>query len=272
MQIRHAVCFCVALAAASTGACSSERDAPIKANPLATTDGFCTKWAEDACNETVVANCSATDAEACQAPQKAFCLEVVPSNGYSPDFAQECLDAVKTAYADAKLTREELGVVLQLGEPCDKLIKGAGEDGALCTDRSDCNTLAELECVKKAGEETGTCRIPRPVGGGFSCIEPDELCDDGFYCDGDNCLARKAEGRACASDDECVLEARCDVVTDLDAGTSTGTCVPRAELAQPCTQDADCKSNICTIGAAGSGRCVREVILSGSEPLCDNLR
>jgi len=271
MRIRHAIsCFAAAAVLAALGACSAPKSGPGSntPNPLATTDGFCAKWAENACSAAVVSACAAADAASCQESQKAFCLGLVPST-YSSQFAKECLDAVKAAYADADLTPEELGVVVGFADPCDRLIKGAGGDGAICQERADCNTLDSLDCVKKAGETTGECHVPVVVPGGISCIEPEKTCADGFYCDGSHCIERVAIGQPCASDDECSTDGRCD--SGSDAGT--GTCVARADVADPCTAPADCKSNICTIPTGQStGICVSQVRLSPAEPLCANLR
>jgi hypothetical protein len=271
MRIRHAFsCFAAAALLAAIGACSAPRSGPGSntPNPLATADGFCTKWAENACSTAVVSACSATDAAACQDSQKAECLRRLPV-GYSSEFAKQCLDAVKAAYADADLSQEELAVVRNFAEPCDKLIEGDGGDGAVCTDRTDCNTLQDLDCVKKAGEATGQCRVPDIVGGGISCVEPQKTCADGFYCDGSHCIERVAIGQPCANDDECTADARC--ASGSDGGT--GTCVARGDVTDPCTENADCKSDICvTLAGQSTGICLSQVRLTAESTLCASLR
>jgi len=271
MRIRYAFsCIAAAALLVAFGACSAPKSGPGSntPNPLATADGFCAKWAENACSAAVVSACAATDAAACQESQKADCVARLPV-GYSSQFAEDCLDAVKDAYTDADLTPAELAVVVGFAEPCDQLIKGAGGDGAICQDRAGCNTLQGLDCVKKAGETTGECRVPEVVGGGISCVEPQKTCVDGFYCDGSHCLERLAIGAACTSDDECSTDARCDSSSDAGAGT----CVARADVTDPCTEGADCKSNICTIPTGQStGICVLQVRLSAAEPMCASLR
>ena len=72
-------------------------------DPLATVSGFCQAWAELACTQEVVDLCAATDINACQRGQSAFCEDLVPSSGYDPKYAKDCLRAVEIAYSGTSL-------------------------------------------------------------------------------------------------------------------------------------------------------------------------
>src|SRR5687768_2764816 len=156
----------LALVAACGG---SEAGPGSGSTSLANAGSFCQSWAKAACNPSVVDACRAQDADSCIDSQQSFCLALLPSLGYDPKFAQECVDAVADAYADAELTSDELRVVLQLAAPCDRLIKGSGEAGDNCAEDIDCNTLSDLRCVIKTGEAQGSCQVPAEVGGGDPC-------------------------------------------------------------------------------------------------------
>ena len=230
---------------------------------LKTANAFCEAWGKAACNDNVVDACGGDDVDACVASQQSFCLDILPI-GYDPKYAQECLDAVSDAYADADLSTEELGVVLQLSEPCDRLIKGFGEVGATCSEDTDCNTLADLRCVIKAGETDGTCPVPVEVGGGDPCDGLALVCGGNYYCDGENCIRRKAEDAACTHDDQCTAETRCG---------EAETCVARLPDGDMCTADVQCQSHLCAIPRGGTeGVCVSEIRLSAGIALCEDLR
>lgn len=249
-------------------ACGGSEPGPgTGSSSLNTANSFCKAWGTAACNASVVDACGADEAEACVTSQQSFCLDLLPY-GYDPKYAQECIDAVEAAYADADLSAEELAVVLQLAAPCDRLIKGAGEAGATCAEDTDCNTLVDLRCVIKAGQSEGTCQVPVEVGGGDRCSGADQVCAAGYYCSGNNCIAHKEVGEECASDDECSPENRCTATVD-----AAGECVERLDEAEPCTADAECQSNLCAMArGATEGVCVSDIRLSAVIPLCQDLR
>jgi len=243
--------------------CSSAQSGPGSQDPYRDVGSFCEQWGKAACNKTVVTNCSAASADKCIAAQKEYCLALVSPSGYSSKFAKQCIQAVHDAYADAKLTASEYQVATSLGAPCDQLEKGPGAEGDSCTDDSGCNTLDGLHCVIRAGDSSGACYVPKVQDGGFPCDQPEQTCATGFYCDGSNCLARKAAGKACTDTEPCVETALC----------VSGTCQAKGQTSDPCADDSDCQSNICAI-AAGSvqGVCVDNIILGATEPLCTHLR
>ena len=251
--------------------CSAAKDGPgAGPDPLATESGFCNAWATNACNATVVEDCQAPDVDACISAQQAFCMSKLPS-GYEPDNAQACLDRVKLAYDDAELSIEDIRVVLQFGEPCDKLIRGSTATGGSCTLDTHCDTLNDEKCVIKPGSTEGACYEPVILGGGRSCDAPEETCEEGFYCDGNNCIERLGPDDPCGSDAECAADLRCVLVLADDAGVPTGSCQPRAVLSATCTTDNDCQSGYCSIGTTES-LCANMVTFGLREPVCEDLK
>lgn len=217
-------------------ACGGDDEEP---DPLRTREGFCAEWGEAACTKEVVSACAATDAEACAAAQAAHCMAVVSAGAYERSLARACLDSVRDAYADEKLTAAEAAVVLRGGAPCD------------------------FVCVEVDGE----CVPPEVVGGGQECSDAATICEEGFYCDGSNCLAVRTEGRACSDTIPCAEGLKCV------EGTSGMVCEAKAGPGQPCATGEDCVSGICTLPAGDDeGICANEIILSAAEPTCSDLR
>jgi hypothetical protein len=256
--------------------CGSDSDDDAPPNPLATVSGFCQAWAELACNPNVVNYCAADDADACQSSQSEFCEELVPSNGYDATNASDCLRAVENAYADGDLDADELMVVRALGGECSTLIRGDADEGEACDENSDCDTTAGFTCVQRAGDQ-GTCQVPREVDAGRSCSAADAVCDDGFYCDGRNCVERLPEDTECLDSSECAEDLRCEVTSNGEAGASgvpsgQGTCVPRAGTLDPCESHDDCVSGFCLALDGGAGECINQIRLARSEPICEQLR
>ncbi len=270
MKTRMLFWFAVGLFVACSG---SEEGPGTESDSLATPGTFCKAWAKAACNTSVVDYCDpgAGSADGCLQSQEEFCRDLLPT-GYNSKYAQACIDAVKAAYTDADLTSEELGIILNLDAPCDRLIKGAGNAGDTCLSSTDCNTLEDLRCIVKGDATSGTCQIPTPVGGGQKCSGADQVCADGFYCDGSNCLAYKDVGDVCSFDAECAPEQRCEIEA-TDAGTDSGTCVTRKTTGSDCIADAECQSHVCAIPrGADSGVCVSQVRLSAESAFCQDLR
>lgn len=257
-------------------------------------DTFCARWANRACNEDVVTACAAESDDACAATQKQFCLGLIPDGKYSPQSTDECLKAVEAAYSDAELDAEERDTVLHLQGPCALLVSGSAGKGASCMETGDCNTESGLVCVRKPGEGSGTCQEPEIVGAGFECTADNAVCEDGFYCDGENCIAKKGDGKPCSEDVPCKDEFKCEspdgeppAVPDAGAGAPDGglgdgggaatsaddrICVARLPNRAECTKDADCESRICAKARdSDSGRCTPTVVLSVNEAICNDL-
>ena len=247
--------------------CKVEDEPP---DPLASRAGFCDAWAANACQGKVVENCNANSVEDCKSAQSDFCRGILPES-YSSKHAEECLDAVKAAYKDASLSPDDIAVVVKLGAPCDQLSKGTVDEGESCETNDECNTAAGLICVIKLGSAKGTCATLEEVDGGMACDGDDQVCADGFYCDGENCIAHKKTGKPCDSgaDYECTPEDHCVTATDA----TEGTCEPRLALNKPCASDAECASGYCAIPPGDTmGQCASTIVLSRLEPLCSNLR
>lgn len=244
------------------GACGSSKSRA--GNIYASEEDFCQQWGKAACNTKVVSACSAASVESCISKQKEYCLGLVPPY-YSSKNAKVCIDKVKAAYADAKLTADEVVIVRDLGEPCDKLNKGPKLQGDPCVASDECDSLQDQVCVRKPGAPDGTCQVAKLVGGGFPCTAVDELCDVGFYCDGSNCIAKKGSGLTCSADVPCLEDFLCL------GPTGDMKCAAKGGLAVTCTNDDQCKSGICAKPATGSGKCVDSVVLTPTDPVCQSL-
>ncbi len=205
-------------------------------DPLATRGGFCVEWAKRACNDEVVDACAATDAEACQEAQVDHCESLVSASAYNRSLARGCLDAVRTALAKGELDADGAALVLRGEEACS------------------------FSCIE--GED-GTCIEPTVVAGGEECSDADTICDAGFYCDGDHCIAKRGAGRDCGADQPCRDDLNC--VGEVGAQV----CEERAANGAACTDDIDCQSGIC---AQGAQICASRIILSAAEPACELFR
>ncbi len=259
--------------------CTKKSD-PLTAK-LATAEGFCDDWAGRACNDHVVEACSAESKNSCIDSQKAFCGKLIPDGKYSDLTARACLSAVEAAYSDGILTASERDTVRHLANQCDHIVSGTGTAGKACLVDSDCDRDEDLSCVKKTSV-MGKCEKPpdKPIGGGHDCSAAEAVCEDGFYCDGSNCLAAKSVDDECSATVPCDATSRCldadgNVVgaTGADAGAATGICRARKAIGNTCTGDDDCTSGICTPKAGSAeGVCSKQVVLSPADPICSDLQ
>jgi hypothetical protein len=255
--MRHIAFFFCLAAVAAASSCSSEDGEPDSP------DAFCERFAEAACNTEVVQACQAADTSACRSSQVAFCLGQLPASGFSGETADECLDAVETAYADADLDAAELGTVARFEAPCDRLVRGPGLQGAVCSDRRDCDAPAGFECVLQRDQITGTCERAVPTGPGEDCSAVGSVCTEGFYCDGSHCIAGESLGEACITHEQCGVSGYCGLLSECEA---------RLPVRSPCGFDEQCSSGLCYQLSATEQVCTDRVRLSLSEPLCDDLR
>jgi hypothetical protein len=246
--------------------CGVDEETPP--DPLATREGFCDSWGQNACQQNVVDNCNAPSVEDCVDTQTHFCLDIVPEK-YSMAHARECLNAVKAAYSDAVLSADDIKLVIKLGPPCDQLSTGTSDERESCTENEDCNTAGGFVCVMKADDVLGSCEKPELVGGGKACDDPQQVCEADFYCNGKNCVAYTETGEVCAGDFECQPAEHCVVAVDA----TEGTCEPRLARSSVCATDNDCQSLYCAkADDETEGRCADKIVLSLNEPLCNNLR
>lgn len=261
------------------GACSGSESKGKGPNPLATVSGFCQAWAELACNPDTVDLCGGgDDIDACQRTQSNFCESIVPSVGYDPKYAKECLRAVELAYKETGLDAEQLLVVRQLGGECARLIRGSQLEGESCSEDIECDTIGGYVCVTRPGTE-GTCQIPEEVGAGLSCRDAAAVCEEGFYCDGRNCIERLPEDEPCIDTQECASDLRCEGATSGAGGAGgagsdeLGTCVPRiTRFDVPCEENDDCESGYCEQSGSAAGECISALQFSRHEPICEDLR
>lgn len=249
--------FILVLGLGAAAACSGEQPGPGAGNSrIRTESGFCTEWARAVCGANVVTACEYADGvDGCRDFQLGYCLNLVPS-GYSSAHAQDCINAAKTAFSDATITAEEASEVLNLGGNCSRLVDGGVAEGDPCSSDFDCNMVEENRCVIKPGNVEGTCHVPEPVGGGGRCDDAAAVCDDGFYCDGRNCVVVLEGDEPCVNDAECGSAALCVV-----GGDGIGLCTPKLESQGECMADNECVSSFCV-----SGRCRVRVNLSLDVP------
>lgn len=255
--VRSLFASALLLSIAMLAACGSSKNR--SGNVYGTEEQFCEQWGKAACNAKVVSACAAASADSCAEKQAAFCMGLVPPY-YASKNAKACIDRVKKAFSDAKLTAEEVAIVRDMAAPCDKLNKGPKQLGDACDASDECDGLQDLICVKKPGAG-GTCQVPKEVGAGYACQAPDEVCASGFYCNGSNCIVKKGQGETCDELTPCGEEFLCQ-------GT---ICVAKGDTAASCQENAECKSGVCAKPAVGPGKCVDSVVLTPTDPICSSL-
>ncbi|HET6334325.1 MAG TPA: hypothetical protein VFG30_13975 [Polyangiales bacterium] len=226
-----------------------------------TREEFCVDWAEAACSDDTVSACQAADAESCRDTQEDACRKLVPED-FSDDMGQACIDAVKKAYEDADLTGDELKTVISLGDPCDKLIKGNKDEGEDCDANTDCDGPGGYVCIQHSDADTGTCQIPEVVGGGKDCSSEQKTCDEGFYCNGENCIESKDEG------DDCTIQEQCGEAAFCNADKK---CETKHKVSTACTSDLECDDGVC-YEYEGEKTCTDRIVLGRREPLCEDLK
>lgn len=236
-------------------------------DPLATVDGFCESWAIRACSDDIESDC-AVDEEDCERAQKKFCKNLVDEEKYDRSGADQCLDDVRDAYLDGKLTAAERDIVMNLGRSCALVQNGEGETGDDCETDSDCDRNEDLVCIIRLGEPEGRCGEAKVVTGGKSCKDADEVCEDGFYCDGKNCLALPEQDEVCSESIPCGEGFRCLVSKDPEVFE----CRPQLKVGDAlCESDADCDSNIC-LRDGDKAFCVKTIVFRPTDEVCDLYR
>ena len=241
-------------------ACGGSDDNSKPENPYSTPDKFCALWAKAACNSTVVGKCSGggDKVDACVAKQTAFCTGKIPAT-YAADKAKACVDAVKKAYADAKLTVDEIYTVRNMGNECAKISRGPKKTGDTCTNTFDCDSVGDYECVIRLGDTEGTCQKPIEVSAGDPCADKDKICPDTHFCKAGTCATKIVSGGDCSATEPCGADLYC----------ASGKCVAQDDPGTTCAGNESCKTGLC---ASGANICVAEIELTTSEPLCADLR
>lgn len=95
---------------------------------------------------------------------------------------------------------------------------------------------------------------------GFSCDEPQQTCAEGFFCNGENCIAALDPEEGCSNDPQCGPEHYCDE-----------SCQERLPVGEDCDTDSQCLSDLC-YSFDDSRTCVNRIRLSPAEPMCAALR
>ena len=244
----------ILIACLSLAACKEDEPEPRSR------EVFCRDWAIAACSEEVVSVCQAADAESCRQSQEDFCRTIAPES-FAGDRSDMCIEAVAAAYADGDLSGSELLTVRLLAEPCHQLSRGTRGEGQSCMERNDCNSAAGFDCVKKSDRMSGTCEIPEMSGPGEDCEADQQICTTGFFCNGENCIAARDEGDPCMHHEECE-----DGFCDVD-----GACAARFDIGDPCDDDAQCGAGIC-YDFDGELVCANRIVLTRTEPICEDLR
>lgn len=224
---------------------------------------FCSRWASAACSAEVVSACQAADENDCRDSQVAFCLEALPAAGFSGARADQCIDAIEAAYEDADVTSDEIFTVLRFAAPCDQLIRGQRSEGEECESRRDCDAPGGFDCVFKGDATAGSCQLPETVGAGRDCSAANAVCEPGFYCNGDNCIAGESVGDPCTSHAQCGTAGYCGL---------TSLCQTRTDVGSPCGFDEQCASGLCYQFSSTEQVCTDRLRLSRSEPICEDLR
>ena len=223
--------------------------------PEVTRDEFCGKWAAAACSTEVVSVCQASSVDDCRVSQRSACHDDLPDE-FVDRGVERCIEAVKKAYQDADLTGQELDTVVRYGGACSDIFV-ANDEGERCGSDADCEPA--LRCVLKE-EEDGRCHDPVIIAPGFSCSEANEACEEGFFCDGRNCLAALEEGDDCKNDVQCGPDMFCE-----------GTCQDKVETGEDCKSDSECLSGIC-YASSSERTCLDRLRLSPAEPMCAELK
>ena len=243
--------------------CSSSENKPPK-YPDATE--FCKGWAQAQCSDTVVSTCMASDKSVCIANRQSVCAAdlVTPALNaqltYDSSHAEACVNAVTSAYSDAKVTSDEEKSMTQA---CELVFSGTETQGGDCVHDADCKQSAALKCVvhyasltSDAGTVEGTCQAPKPVQAGASCIDPDQQCVDGYHCGiSSHCDQDEPKGADCSSQDPCAAGYKC----------SSGKCVEKLTQGSTCTTDSECSSGYCVEAA---NLCATMYQLAQGEPFC----
>lgn len=239
---------------------SSSRDSS-QSSRTRTADELCQQWARAACSDAVVSACQASNADECRQTQANFCHSIVPEQIASTG-SDNCIAAVGAAYRDADLRGDELALVLRFSGACARTVIGPSKQGEDCKLTTDCDVSRGYSCVHKADAELGTCQIAQVVEPGRDCRDAAKTCQEGFYCDGHNCIETLAEGEPCMLAEQCGQNQLCD---------ASGACAARHAVNDSCENDGECARGICS-ELADKKVCTDRVVLSRADPLCANLR
>jgi hypothetical protein len=220
---------------------------------------YCAGRAQAECNDQVIAACAASGKDRCVASRQTACLNELPlGKTYDAFKAQECVDSVAAAYADAKLAKNEIEAYRAA---CALVFDGTVVRNGACQIDTDCKQADGLACVLAPGSASGTCQVPRAVQPGDKCDTSDALCAAGYHCDATKyCVVNAASTEPCSAALPCKPTLKCG---------AAGTCEPKVLDGSACTADGDCGSDICEPGV---NLCVAQITLAPTEPFCVSAR
>jgi hypothetical protein len=220
---------------------------------------YCAGRAQAECSDQVIAACAASGKDRCVASRQTVCLNAVPpGKTFDPAKAEECVNAVGAAYANAVLTKDE---ITGYTATCTQVFDGTGIKDGACQSDGDCKQSAGLRCVVAAGSAAGTCQVPRTIAAGDTCATADALCADGYHCGTtQHCEINAGSGEACSAVVPCKAAFKC---------SAAGLCEAKLLDGATCTAAAECANGIC---AEGANLCASQITLSLNEPFCVSAR
>lgn len=284
---RHSILFSFlgVLALSAFNGCGDDdkkAEDPVKYPGIAQ---FCNALADVQCPQSVVENCSLPSRESCVAAAQNDCASGASdltknfdTSLYNGKKADPCVEAVKVAFADAKLEGTEFSTIEKACAPAFSLNAAAGFQ---CKSDFDCSG-ADLKCFFDA-TGTGACQVAVPVEGGSNCgAQVGAVCPAGKYCFnsvdvGTICKDKEATGAPCGiGTRECADGNFCQLAKDASGTlTKSGVCVAKYASGTVCGADQECTTGRCgTVNTANGavGKCLTNVIFGGSEPYCDNFK
>jgi hypothetical protein len=231
---------------------------PEQAAKYSDTGSYCEALAQAECSDEVLLACGSRKELCTPARQMAHVNTVPLGKTFDSKRGDDCVQSVAAAYADAKLTKDEIAAYTAT---CAKVFDGTGIRNSVCQTDSDCKQTDGLRCVLGAASATGTCQEPVTVQPGGKCDTPDAMCADGYHCGPiQHCDVNADTGEPCSAALPCKATLKCG---------AAGTCEPRLLDGATCSANGECASSIC---ADGLNVCVSQITLAPKEPFCVSTR
>jgi len=250
------LCGTTAMAGLLVVACADTETSEPAGPAYGSETAFCKAVAEVVCNSNVVTACYGSS-DATLPDDTASCVEQYSRQAncnagafpYNSAGAEGCIAAMKAAYADATINQTDLD---NIADACLPVFSSGGPEGTICDIDSDCDGAANLRCVIKAGE--GSCQVPEEIAPGQNCGQPQQVCEEGYYCGSDDaCIVRPGVDGDCSETKPCVETALC-----IDA-----VCVAKTDNGGTCTEDGACVGGFCVMATgAPDGTCAAQYGLS----------
>ena len=216
-------------------------DDPVVPGPKYPSEAsFCQALAEAVCSAKVVEGCyGANNTANTTSCRDAFRGEGCNPNhyGYHHEGAEACIEKMKAIYADGALTKAELEGADAV---CVKALSNTLGPNGPCEVDAQCDAADGLSCVIKPGQH-GTCQVAEEVEGGFPCAAPNQVCVEGFFCIDGNCLAGRQLNQVCSDVQPCAVELLCSIPPTM----MEGMCIAKKADGQQCVSDDECVSGFC---------------------------